>query len=98
MNPKVMSHTKKVCFALIICLSASVIWMVPGGLYAEGPGRNEMTIQAQALIATRDTQKLQRQLQEWRLKAEACNPQSSDAHCQALFEAIELVQAALNEE
>ncbi len=88
--------SKKMCFALIICIFALFIFLVPEGL-CNVPVEDEYTAMARSVIATQDTQQIQSLLNEWIEKAEACNPQSPNAQCQELFQAIELLQSALNE-
>lgn len=89
--------TKKVCFTIIVCLSIFFIWLVPAGFCTVVPEENEYTTIARSVIATQDILQIQRLLNEWIKKTEACNPQSPSIQCQELFQAIELLQSALNE-
>lgn len=97
MTNQVEYLTKKVCFTLIICLSALFIWLVPAGLCTVAPVKNEYTAMARSVIATQDTQQIQSLLNEWIEKSEPCSPETTNSQCQELFEAIELLQSALNE-
>lgn len=96
MNNQVKLHTKKVCFALIICLSTLFIWLVPAGLCTATPEENRFTDMAQTAIATQDSQKIQALLNELIDKAEPCEAESENPQCQDIFEAIEMLQSALN--
>lgn len=98
MTDKVKTHTQKICFALIICLSALFIWLLPAGLCTATPEENRFTDIAQTVIATQDAQQIQELLSELITKSDPCAPESNNPQCQDIYTAIELLQSALSEE